>query len=203
MLVGYTRRVKAGRRTNPGRENPAAGLHASHDSFYLTTERRRQDGAGVTSFSLAWLPRLCPLCGNQSIIGHGRRSKQVHDQHHDRIWVRRGLRRPCNKTFTILPRWSPPHGQYSLVCRQQAWEARCGGDGSWEQSAPQTKDPDRLPDPATLRRWACRRLLSWCCSLKAFWFRWAECQRFLCTPTILAWDWAAVSRNLRLEANSP
>ena len=36
----YTRRVKAGHRTNPGRENPVAGLHASRDSLYLITAIR-------------------------------------------------------------------------------------------------------------------------------------------------------------------
>jgi hypothetical protein len=149
------------------------------------------------------LPRLCPLCGKKSIIGHGQRRKQAHDQSHDQLWIRRGFCRPCKKTFTILPIWSPPYGQYSLFCRQQAWKARCGSEGSWEQSAPQTKDPDRLPDPATLRRWASRRLLSVFCSLKAFGSWWTECRRFLCAPTILAWDWSAISRNLRLEANSP
>jgi hypothetical protein len=38
--IEYTRRVKAGGRTNPGRENPAAGLHASRDSLYLMSTGR-------------------------------------------------------------------------------------------------------------------------------------------------------------------
>jgi len=54
-----------------------------------------------------------------------------------------------------------------------------------------------------LRRWACRRLLSLSCSVKAFWFCWPGWQAFWHAPTILAWDWAAVERNLQLEANSP
>jgi hypothetical protein len=33
------------------------------------------------------LPRRCPLCGNDTIIGHGRRRKQAHDQQHDWIWI--------------------------------------------------------------------------------------------------------------------
>jgi hypothetical protein len=57
-----------------------------------------------------------------------------------------------------------------------------------------------LPDPATLRRWAWRRLLSLYGSLKALGFRWPS---FLSAPTILAWDWPAAGRTLHLEANSP
>ena len=44
-------------------------------------------------------------------------------------------------------------GHYSFRCRQQAWEPIAAGD-SVEQSAPHSKDPTRLPDPSTLRRWA-------------------------------------------------
>jgi hypothetical protein len=44
----------------------------------------------VTAFSLNWLPRWCPFCGNHTIIGHGQRRKQAHDEVHDVIRVRRG-----------------------------------------------------------------------------------------------------------------
>ena len=54
------------------------------------------------------LPRLCPLCQDDTIIGHGRRLRQAHDDQHDRIWVRRGICRPCRKTFTVLPKWLAP-----------------------------------------------------------------------------------------------
>jgi len=154
----------------------------------------------VTAFSLALLPRRCPRCCQDTITGHGRRRKQAHDDCHDWIWIRRGVCRPCGLTFTILPHWSPPYGQYSLRCRQQAGDAT--GNGGWEQSTPQTKDPNRLPDPATLRRWAWRRLLSLHCGLKTFGFCWPNWQSFLRAPTILAWDWMAAGRNLHLEANS-
>ena len=89
------------------------------------------------------LPRRCPVCGNRTIIGHGRRRKQAHDRRHDWIWIRRGLCRACRKTFTILPAWSPPYGHYSLHCRQQAWESLREA-ASWEDSVPDTKKPDRL-----------------------------------------------------------
>jgi Domain of unknown function (DUF6431) len=180
-----------------------AGLHASRDSLYRTARVARQVRSGVKAFPLTLLPRRCPHCGRDTIIGHGQRRKQAHDDRHDWIWVRRGLCRPCGETFTILPTWSSPYGQYSFRCRRQSWESSCHGIGGWEQVSPQTKDPNRLPDPATLRRWACRRLLSLCCSLKFFWFCWPGWSTFFRAPTILAWDWAAAWRNLRLEAHSP
>jgi hypothetical protein len=37
----------------------------------------------VTTVLLALLPRRYPLCGNQTVIGHGQRRKQAHDQIHD------------------------------------------------------------------------------------------------------------------------
>lgn len=110
--------------------------------------------------------------------------------------------RPCGLTFTILPHWSPPYGQYTFRCREQAWEAAALGS-AWEQSAPQTKDPHRMPDPATLRRWAWRRLLSLYSCLKTLGFCSPRWRSFLRTPTILAWDWPAAGRTLHLEANSP
>ena len=47
--------------------------------------------------------RRCPVCERDSIIGHGRRRKQAHDEHHDWIGIRRGLCPGCGKTFTLLP----------------------------------------------------------------------------------------------------
>ena len=155
----------------------------------------------MKAFPLALLPRKCPHCGEHTIIGHGQRRKQAHDEDHDWIWVRRGLCRPCSVTFTILPSWSPPSGHYSFRCRQQAWRSSCDSRDSWEKSAPQTKDPDRLPDPATLRRWAQRTLASLFCSWRRFWSWQAE--TLLRAPTILGWDWPAAGRTLHLEANSP
>jgi Domain of unknown function (DUF6431) len=164
------------------------------------SESQDKSDPGVMVFPLALLPRRCPRCGGHTIIGHGRRRKQAHDEHHDWIWLRRGLCRPCGVTFTILPSWSPPWGHYSFRCRQQAWESACHG-GSWEQAIPETKDPDRLPDPTTLRRWAWRRLRSLFCRWKWLWS--GQSDTFFGAPTILAWDWPPVGRTLLLEANSP
>jgi Domain of unknown function (DUF6431) len=152
----------------------------------------------VATFALQLLPRRCPLCGDDTIIGHGRRRKQAHDQCHDWIWVRRGICHPCSKTFTILPDWLAPSGHFSLRCRQQACERIAAGD-SVEQAAPHCKDPSRSPDPSTLRRWAQRRLLSVCCWVKAG----AIGEHLFRAPTILAWDLGAVCRILPIEARSP
>ena len=156
----------------------------------------------MTVFPLGLLPRLCPVCGERTIIGHGQRRKQAHDPLHDRIFIRRGLCRPCRKTFTILPIWSPPHGHYSFHCRQQAAARIQQQHVSWEQAAPAVKDPNRLPDPSTVRRWAGRRLASlWALIHGGFWQ--ALGWKFLGAPTILAWDFPAACRILLLEAKGP
>jgi hypothetical protein len=147
---------------------------------------------------LALLPRQCPICGKHTIIGHGRRLRQSHDDQRESIWVRRGVCQPCKKTFTILPEWLAPSAHYTLRCRKDACERIATGE-SVEQAAPHCKDPTRLPDPSTLRRWTYRRLLSLCC--------WAKVGRvgvhLLRAPTILAWDFGAACRILRIEASSP
>jgi len=132
------------------------------------------------------------------MIGHGRRLRQSHDDQHERIWVRRGICRPCRKTFTVLPDWLAPSGHYSLPCRQQACERLAIGDTA-EQAAPQCKDPTRLPDPSTIRRWAQRRLISFWCWLNTG----GEGRHFLGSPTILAWDLGTTGRILPIEARSP
>lgn len=75
-------------------------------------------------------------------------------------------------------------------------------DGGWEQWVPHIKDPNRLPDPSTLRRWAVHRVVSlWFWIHSRFWqvLGW----KFFSVPTILAWDVLAVGRILRLEAKGP
>jgi hypothetical protein len=167
--------------------------------FIALPESENKTDPWLIPFPLRLLPRLCPVCGNRTIVGHGRRRKQAHDQRHDRIWIRRGRCRPCRKTFTILPAWSPPYSHYSLYCRQQAWESVRKVD-SWEESVPNAKEPDRVPDPSTLRRWAgqlfCLRVL-----LAAGLGR-AVGWNIFGPSTILAWDWIAVRLILPVEVNS-
>jgi hypothetical protein len=106
--------------------------------------------------------------------------------------VRRGICQPCRKTFTILPDWLALSACYTLRCRQQACERIAAGESS-EQAAPHCKDPTRLPDPSTVRRWAQRRLLGVWCWLTSG----AVGAHLLRAPTILAWDLGAVCRILQ------
>ena len=164
--------------------------------FISLPEDKDNIDPGVIPLDL--LPRLCPICRDHTIIGHGRRSRPAHDDRHQRIWVRRGVCHPCGKTFTVLPDWLVPAALFSLRCRQQACEHIAAGD-SVEQAVPHCKDPSRSPDPSSLRRWARRRLLSVCCWVMAG----AIGDYFLQAPTIVAWDLSALCRILLIEARSP
>ena len=138
------------------------------------------------------------MCQDATIIGHGRRLRNAHDDRHERIWIRRGICRPCNKTFTILPDWLVPFGHYSLHCRQQACDRIASGDSA-EQATPCCKDLARLPDSTTVLRWARRRAFSVWCWLKTI----AAIETIWPVPTILAWDFGVFCRMLSLEAKSP
>jgi hypothetical protein len=87
--------------------------------------------------------RRCPVCERDSVIGHGRRRKQAHDEHHDWIGIRRGLCLGCGKTFTLLPVLSLPYTHYSLLARAQALRRHFLEHCSWEEATPTLKDPDR------------------------------------------------------------
>jgi len=90
---------------------------------------------------------------SDSIIGHGRRRKQAHDDKHDWIAIRRGLCTLCRLTFTFLPPFSLPYTHYSLIARSEAAQRRFQQNSSMENAAPLVKDAARLADPSTLRRW--------------------------------------------------
>jgi hypothetical protein len=62
---------------------------------------------------------------------------------------------------------------------------RLGKGLSLEQAAPDCLAPDRLADPATIRRWFWRRIAS---------------LRFISWHTLLAWDFRAALRILIPEA---
>jgi len=164
--------------------------------FIALPEAKDNSDPGVIPLDL--LPRRCPACRDYTIIGHGRRLRQAHDDRHESIWVRRGICHPCGKTFTILPDWLLPSAPFSLRCRRQACESIAAGDAV-ELVAPHCKDPSRSPDPSTLRRWAQRRLISVWCWIKIG----VKDQHFLRTPTISAWDLGALCRILPFEARSP
>lgn len=97
--------------------------------------------------------RRCPVCACDSIVGHGRRRKQAHDEYHDWIRIRRGFCNICGKTITFLPIFSLPYTHYSLIARSEALRRYFVDGCSWEAAAPPVKDPCRVADPSTLRRW--------------------------------------------------
>jgi len=138
------------------------------------------------------------VCRDTTIIGHGRRLRNAHDDRHERIWIRRGICQRCNQTFTILPDWLVPFGHYSLRCRKQACEQIAGGESA-ERATPCCQDPARVPDSSSVRRWARRRVFSAYCWLKIV----AAGELFLPVPTILAWDFGVFRRILPTEAKSP
>ena len=154
-----------------------------------------EDNSTPEGMPIAWLPRHCPLCRENSIIGHGKRRKQAHDADHDWIWIRRGLCCRCEKSFTILPLWSLPYTHYSLHCREHACR-NCQNLGSAEQSAPTLRDPDRVPDGSTIRRWL-RCIESWRACLRL------ALRHEFCLPTIRAWNWPSLTAMVALEAKSP
>jgi hypothetical protein len=98
--------------------------------------------------------RRCPICEQDSIIGHGRRQKQAHDEYHDWIGMRRGRCSNCGTTFTFLPLFSLPYTHFSLLARCQALWRRFQEHCSWEKAMPELKSADRLPDASTVRRWS-------------------------------------------------
>ena len=97
--------------------------------------------------------RLCPQCLVESIVGHGRRPKQAHDETHDWIVVRRGICKLCSTTFTFLPWYSLPYSHYSLRARSRALQRFFLENCNWEAAAPEVKRPERVADPSMLRRW--------------------------------------------------
>jgi hypothetical protein len=135
-----------------------------------------------------WLPRQCPACAEIAVIGHGRRRRPAHDGSHEWIRVRRGICKVCGGTITVLPGWCVPGAPYSLLARQQALAAMAQGCPA-EQAVPHCRDPDRLADSSTIRRW--------------FWRRVESLRLWLETPTLLAWDWRAARRILIPEPLSP
>jgi len=121
--------------------------------FIPPSEAENNSQTDWATLSTGCIPRKCPECSSDSIIGHGRRRKQAHDEDHDWIGIRRGLCTQCCKTVTFLPSFSLPYTHYSLVARSQALQRYFADGGSLEQAVPLMKDPDRLPDVSTVRRW--------------------------------------------------
>jgi hypothetical protein len=136
-----------------GKANVASGTPTVTILFISLSPAQGNLEADWAEGSAEVILRRCPICEQDSIVGHGRRRKQAHDEHHDWIGIRRGLCNLCGKTFTFLPPFSPPYGHYSLIARSQALRRYFVEGCRWEAAAPAVKDPDRIADPSTLRRW--------------------------------------------------
>lgn len=137
--------------------------------------------------------RICPVCRQTSVIGHGWRSRQAHDANHTWIRIRRGICKLCERTITMLPDWLVPGGHYGLTARQQSAQLAGEAPRPVEECVPDSADPNRCADPSTVRRWLRRRLESWRLCLIARW-PWP--------PTLFAWDWKAACRILIPETSS-
>jgi hypothetical protein len=111
-------------------------------------------GTGWAEDSNDTILRRCPICEQDSIVGHGRRRKQAHDEYHDWIQIRRGRCSNCGTTFSFLPVFSLPYTHYSLLARCQALLRRFVEHFSWERAVPMFKDAERVPDSSTVRRWS-------------------------------------------------
>ena len=122
----------------------------------LSSPRRSRTNflAGWAEDSDEIILRRCPICEQDSIVGHGWRRKQAHDEYRDWIRIRRGRCGSCGKTFTFLPVFSLPYTHYSLLARCQALLRRFVEHCSWEKAVPKCKDADRVPDSCTVRRWS-------------------------------------------------
>jgi len=134
---------------------PGQSLHPVVILFIPPSAEENNPQSDWATLSAECIPRKCPECSRDSIIGHGQRRKQAHDENHDWIGIRRGLCKQCGKTITFLPPFSLPYTHYSLIARSQALQRYFVDGCSLEQAVPLMKDPDRLPDVSTLRRWFC------------------------------------------------
>ncbi len=106
--------------------------------------------------------------------------------------MRRGWCGGCERTLTVLPCGCVPGGHYSLVARQEAIERLAGG-AALEQAAPECRDADRVAAPATIRRWAWRRIESLLVGAALGW-------DWLRAPTLVVWDWRALRERGLVDA---
>jgi len=88
-----------------GKANVASGAPTVTILFILLSAAQYNLESDWADAGTKVIPRHCPICVQDSIVGHGRRRKQAHDEHHDWIRIRRGLCNRCRKTFR---RRTPP-----------------------------------------------------------------------------------------------
>jgi hypothetical protein len=106
----FTGRVKADPQIETWQGRSAAAFTPAVILFTALPEGKQHRAGAIP---LECLPRRCPVCHDDTIIGHGRRRRQCHDDQRECIWVRRGICEPCGKTFTILL-LSKAHSAYNF-----------------------------------------------------------------------------------------
>src|SRR5215470_9984855 len=130
LLSAHPRKISLRERASQNRTIYVIPLFANHGKSGF-------DWAAGAGLILRW----CPFCLLDSIIGHGWRRKQAHDESHDWIRYRRGLCPLCGVIFSFLPAFSLPYTHYSLVARSTALQRRFVEHRSWEDAAPPLKNP--------------------------------------------------------------
>jgi hypothetical protein len=95
----------------------------------------------------------------------------------------------------VLPGWCVPQAIYSLTMRQETVGGLANGPSA-EQAPAECRDPNRIADANTVRRWIRRRLESFLFCAAVNWRR-------LCVPTLLVWDWRAALRILIADPKPP
>jgi hypothetical protein len=89
-------------RSNPGKVNVTSGAPTVTILFIALSTAQYKLEADWAEAGGGPILRLCPVCLCKSIIGHGRRRKQAHDEDHDWIKIRRGRCNLCAKTLRYL-----------------------------------------------------------------------------------------------------
>lgn len=77
-----------------------------HGTVCLTFPAQGNLEADLADAGAEVILRRCPICEQDSIVGHGRRRKQAHDGQHDWIGVRRVLNRFGERPGPIVGRLS-------------------------------------------------------------------------------------------------
>jgi len=100
-------------------------------------------------------PRDCRACGEAgAVVGHGRRDRLCHGPGSDRIVVRRGKCRVCERTFTFLPSFAMPRSRYAVDAARETVMRFVSDPGARPMdAAPDFRDTGCVPDLKTLYNW--------------------------------------------------
>lgn len=108
------------------------------------------------------LPRQCPQCGKEALVGHGRRRRTCYSKDTVFIEVRRGLckecakREDCEKTFTFLPCFLRPYYHYSIDAQAAALDTYLSKPKQGFGRAAPHVGRGMVAEESTVRRWFTR-----------------------------------------------